>query len=210
MTALFYFEDRVHRRSLPRAESTPLLFQRLLCQVLEHVGFQDEPRLKRHHICEATLAVDRWQAMPCAFHLLPPGPYEDQPTAEIPLKDLPPVVEHTKERPAPSPSVPASVPPAPPTTAPVPSALVPSIPSEPLAPMPTAHSDIAGPSTSTPPQQSITISTRDFLTIMEAVRTFSTTSASFAAAHATLADRMTRAKAAMAQTRPSSCSSRVT
>ena len=26
MTALFHFEDRVHRRSLPRAESTPLLF----------------------------------------------------------------------------------------------------------------------------------------------------------------------------------------
>ena len=31
MTALFHFEDRVHRRSLPRAESTPLIFLRLLC-----------------------------------------------------------------------------------------------------------------------------------------------------------------------------------
>ena len=51
-----------------------------------------------------------------------------------------------------------------------------------------------------PPQQYITVSTRDFLTIMEAVCTFSTTVASFAAAHAILADRMTRTEAAMAQT----------
>ena len=39
MTSLFHFEDNVHRRSLLRAESTPLLFSRLLCQVLEHIGF---------------------------------------------------------------------------------------------------------------------------------------------------------------------------
>ena len=31
MTSLFHFEDKVHRKSLPRAESTPLLFPRLLC-----------------------------------------------------------------------------------------------------------------------------------------------------------------------------------
>ena len=31
MTSLFHFEDRVHRRSLPRAESLPMLFPRLLC-----------------------------------------------------------------------------------------------------------------------------------------------------------------------------------
>ena len=31
MTYLFHFEDKVHRRSLTRAESTPLLFPRLLC-----------------------------------------------------------------------------------------------------------------------------------------------------------------------------------
>ena len=48
MTSLFHFEDKVHHRSLSRAESTPLLFPRLLCQVLEHMGFPDEPRLERH------------------------------------------------------------------------------------------------------------------------------------------------------------------
>ena len=31
MTSLFHFKDKVHRKSLPRAESTPLLFLRLLC-----------------------------------------------------------------------------------------------------------------------------------------------------------------------------------
>ena len=42
MTSLFHFEDRVHRRSLPRAESIPLLI----------------PRLEGHRGCEATLTID--------------------------------------------------------------------------------------------------------------------------------------------------------
>ena len=117
MTSLFHFEDRVHRRSPPRAESTPLLFPRLLCQVLEDIVFLAEPRLERRCGCEATLTVDRWQAMPHAFHLSPPGPAEDQPAADIPLEDLPPVAKHTEEPLAQAPSVPASVPPAPPTIA---------------------------------------------------------------------------------------------
>ena len=64
MTSLFHFEDRVHRRSLPRAESLPLLFPRLLCQVLEHIGFPTEPRIERRRGCEASLTIDRWQARP--------------------------------------------------------------------------------------------------------------------------------------------------
>ena len=43
MMTLFHFEDRVHRQRLPRVESTPLLFPRLLCQVLEHIGFPESP-----------------------------------------------------------------------------------------------------------------------------------------------------------------------
>ena len=39
MTSLFQFEDRVYCQSLPRSKSLPLLFPRLLCQVLEHIGF---------------------------------------------------------------------------------------------------------------------------------------------------------------------------
>ena len=60
MTSLFHFEDRVHRRSLPRAESLPLLFPRLFCQVLGHIGFPNEPRLERRRGCKDTLTIDRW------------------------------------------------------------------------------------------------------------------------------------------------------
>ena len=52
MTSLFHFENRVHHWSLPRAESMPLLFPQILCQVLEHIGFPAEPRLERRHGCK--------------------------------------------------------------------------------------------------------------------------------------------------------------
>ena len=78
MTSLFYFEDKVYRRNLTKAESTPLLFPRLLCQVLEHIGFPVEPRLERRRDREAILTVDRWQIMPRSYHLPPPNPVEDQ------------------------------------------------------------------------------------------------------------------------------------
>ena len=64
------------------------------------------------------------------------------------------------------------------------------------APAPTA---LDGPSTSVAPPQHISISTRDFLAIMDAVHTFSSTSASFTAAHTALAKRMARTEAVVAQ-----------
>ena len=131
--------------------------------------------------------------MPRFYHLLPPDPTEDRPATDIPPEDQPPTSEHIEEPQA-------LAPPAPATTALVPPPPVPSVPPMPLTTMSTAHSDIARPSTFAQPQQSITISTRDFLTIIDAVRTFSATSASFVTAHAALADRMTRTKAVMAQT----------
>ena len=175
MTSLFHFEDKVHRRSQSRVESTPLLFSRLLCQVLEHLGFPYEPRLECCHDSEASLPVDRWQLIPCSV----PLPAEDQPAADILAEKKPPQVEHFWEPQAPTPSVLASPPPAP-----VPLALLPVF-SGPHGPS-TAPPDDVGTSISAPPPQHITISTRGFLTIMDAVRTFSTTSASFATAHAAL------------------------
>ena len=83
MTSLFHFEDKVHRRSLSRAESTPVLFPRLLCQVLEHIGFPDEPRLEHCCDCEASLTVDRWKLMPRSLPLIA----EDQPTVDIPAEE---------------------------------------------------------------------------------------------------------------------------
>ena len=59
MTSLFHFEDKVHRRNLTRAESLPLLFPRLLFQVLEHMGFTIEPRLEHRQHYETILTVER-------------------------------------------------------------------------------------------------------------------------------------------------------
>ena len=47
MASLFHFQDKVHRRNLTRVEAIPLLFPRLLFQILEHLGFPEEPRLER-------------------------------------------------------------------------------------------------------------------------------------------------------------------
>ena len=104
MTSLFHFEDKVHHKSLPRAESTPLLFPRLLCQVLEHIGFPEEPRLERRRDYEAILTVDQWHTMALSYHLSPPDPAEDQPAADIPPEDQPPTAEHVEEPQAPPPS----------------------------------------------------------------------------------------------------------
>ena len=87
MTSLFHFEDKVHRKCLTRAKSTHHLFLRLLCQVLVHIGFPIEPRLERHRDREAILIVDRRQTRPHAFHLPPPEPTEDKPTADLPAEE---------------------------------------------------------------------------------------------------------------------------
>ena len=71
MTSLFHFEDKVHRRNLTLAKSLPLLFPRLLCQVLEHMSFPAEPRLEHCQHCEAILTVERWQSLSRAQNLPP-------------------------------------------------------------------------------------------------------------------------------------------
>ncbi|RVW82121.1 hypothetical protein CK203_052507 [Vitis vinifera] len=45
MTSLLHFEEKVHRKKLHRADVIPLLFPRLLCQILEHLGYPSEPSL---------------------------------------------------------------------------------------------------------------------------------------------------------------------
>ena len=50
MVALLYFEEKVHKKKLQRADVIPLLFPRLLCQILEHLGYPTEPQLERKRI----------------------------------------------------------------------------------------------------------------------------------------------------------------
>ena len=69
MTSLLHFEDKVHRKGLARAESLPLLIPRLLCQVLEHMGFPEEPRLELRVRCPQVLSLERAMTMPISFIL---------------------------------------------------------------------------------------------------------------------------------------------
>ena len=84
MTSLFHFEDKVHRRSLPRVESIPLLFPRLLYQVLEHIGFLAEPRIERRQICDVVMNLDRTRSVPRYFHLQTPYDVEDDLAEDLP------------------------------------------------------------------------------------------------------------------------------
>ena len=82
MTALLHFEDKVHRKGLARAESIPLLMPRLLCQVLEHLGFPEEPRIKRRFRCPQVLSMERAMVMPISF-LLQQQDQEEVPDPEV-------------------------------------------------------------------------------------------------------------------------------
>ena len=69
MTSLMHFEEKVHRKGLVRADSLPLLMPRLLCQVLEHMGFPEEPRLEMRMRCPQVTTMERVMAMPISFIL---------------------------------------------------------------------------------------------------------------------------------------------
>ena len=69
MTALLHFEEKVHCKDLARAEAIPLLMSRLLCHVLEHLGFPEEPRIERQQSCPQILSRERTLSMPLSFLL---------------------------------------------------------------------------------------------------------------------------------------------
>ena len=81
MTALMHFEDKVHCKGLARAESLPLLMPRLLCQVLEHLGFPEEPRIEMRVRCPHVLLMERAMVMPISF-ILQQQDYEEVPVPE--------------------------------------------------------------------------------------------------------------------------------
>ena len=59
MTSLLHFEEKVHRKGLARAEGLPLLMPQLLSQVLEHLGFPEEPHIERRISCTQVLCTER-------------------------------------------------------------------------------------------------------------------------------------------------------
>ena len=77
MTALLHFEEKVHRKDLARAEAILLLMPRMLCQVLEHLGFPEEPHIERLQSCPQILSRERTLSMPISFLLHPQEEVED-------------------------------------------------------------------------------------------------------------------------------------
>ncbi|RVW61707.1 hypothetical protein CK203_066027 [Vitis vinifera] len=67
MTSLLHFEEKVHQKKLQRADVIPLLFPRLLCQILEHLGYPEEPRLERRRHCREDFSLDKWHHLAAYF-----------------------------------------------------------------------------------------------------------------------------------------------
>ena len=158
MTSLLHFEEKVHRKGLARVESLPLLMPRLMSQVLEHLGFPEDPRIERRIRC-TPLSMERSLYMPISIILQQQEQEEAvDDVAEDPPRgeDLVPEMEVEIER---SP-VPDSSPPSPPPTAP---ALI----------------DTACPSyTAQQSLKHIHVRTREVASIMDAVCMLATTQAS--------------------------------
>ena len=158
LTALLHFEEKVHRKGLTRAETIPLLMPRLLCHVLEHLGFPEEPHIQRRQSSAMIVSHERILSMPRSFLLHQQEDVVDDYVEDLPRDEQPvPVVEVEGTL------VPDSSPPVPPPTAPAPP-------------------ETASPSsTSQKPSEHIPVTYRDFLAVMDAVRTFAAPFASFAA-----------------------------
>ena len=158
MTSLMHFEEKVHRKDLVRAESLPLLMPRLLCQVLEHMGFPEEPRIEMRVRCPLVLSVERVMTMPVSFHLL----QQDQ--EEVP--DQVAEDSHRDDIPAPEPEIQRS--PAPQM----------SPPSPPPHTTSTAAADTPGPSYSAHHSpESVHASLREIAGVMDAICSLAATQA---------------------------------
>ena len=169
MTALLHFEEKVHRKDLVQVEAFPLLMPRLLSQVLEHLGFSEEPCIERRVSCPLVLSIEWSLYMPLSIILQQQEEAADDFVEDLP-RDEQPVPEVEAERtsvPDLSPLIPPAIASAPPET--------------------------VGPSsTSQQSPEHITVSSRELSTVLDAIRALATTQAS-------LAERMARAEVTLAQ-----------
>ena len=164
MTAFLHFEEKVHRKGLTHVEVIPLLMPRLLCQVLEHLGFPKEPRSESRQSCPTIVSFQRTLSMPLSLLYHQQEDVVDDYAEDLPRNEQPvPVVEVERT------SVPESSPSVPPHTTPTPP-------------------ETGGPSsTSQLPSEHIRVTSRDFLAVMDAVRTLVATFASLVASQTALA-----------------------
>ena len=59
MASLLHFEEKVHKRRLTRADTILLLFPRLLCHVLAHMGFPADPHSETCRHCLESFFLDQ-------------------------------------------------------------------------------------------------------------------------------------------------------
>ena len=164
MTVLLHIEEKVHRKDLTQAEAFPLLMPRLMSQVLEHLGFSEEPRIERRVSCPQVLSIERSLYMPLSIFLQQQEEAVDDIAEDLPRGEQP-VPEVEVERT----SVPDTSPLVPPPTAPTPP-------------------ETASPSsTSQQSPKHIHVSSRELSAVMDAVCALATTQAS-------LDERMARAE----------------
>ena len=121
MATLLYFEEKVHKKLL-RADAIPLLFPRLLCQILEHLGYPSGPQLERKHICREIFTLDKWTSM-TAYSAEPGAPagveHPEIPHPEQPEEPQPVEIPDDMRVPAPTAPtepIPEVAPSAPPST----------------------------------------------------------------------------------------------
>ena len=158
MTSLLHFEEKVHRKGLARAEGLLLLMSRLLSQVVEHLGFSEEPRIERRINCTQVMSTERSLYMSISIILqqqdqkeVADEVAEDPPSGEDPVPKMEVEVERSP--------VPDSSPPSPPSSAPAPA-------------------DTVGPSYTV--QQSLEhvhVSSRELAAVMDVVCALATTQA---------------------------------
>ena len=84
MITLLHFEEKVHRKDLARAKAFPLLMPMLLNQVLEHLGFPEDPRIERRVSCPQVLSIDQSLYMPLSILL-----QQQEEAADDVAEDLP-------------------------------------------------------------------------------------------------------------------------
>ncbi|RVW22982.1 hypothetical protein CK203_093654 [Vitis vinifera] len=117
MAALTYFEEKVHRKRLRRAGTIPLLFPRLISQVLEDMGYPSQPHLERRHHCRELFTSESWthfldrspmdQGIPrplapaSSFSSAPDSPAASAPTVQTSPEQDPHTIEPSSSVPAP-------------------------------------------------------------------------------------------------------------
>nr|CAN76193.1 hypothetical protein VITISV_025048 [Vitis vinifera] len=111
MVALLYFEEKVHTNKLLRADAIPLLFPRLLCHILEHLGYPSKPQLECRCIFREIFTLNKWTSM--TTYDVEPGAPAGPEHLEIPHSehpDEPQPVEISADMRAPAPVVPSTRP----------------------------------------------------------------------------------------------------